>query len=153
MTTADFELRKATADDAVAVHRLLLDIEWISNSIRNDAGTAKIRIQCEKGEVWVIGFEGKIISTMFLTLDSLRDSLGQKVLSIPILTTAQQHRRKGYARLLVRQAKDVATKIGGTIEAYPKNNNGSIPLLRTEDFKIVHDKQDNDGNDLFRWSS
>jgi hypothetical protein len=106
----DCEVRKATADDAIAVHRLLLDIEWISSSIRNDVGTlTKIRAQCEKGEVWVVGLQGKVVSMMFLRLDPLSDSLGQKVLSIPIMTTTLQYRCKGYARLLVRQAKDEAT--------------------------------------------
>jgi hypothetical protein len=41
--------------------------------------------------------------------------------------------------------------ISATVEGYPKNEK-AINLLRSENFKIVPDKADNDGNDLFRWS-
>jgi hypothetical protein len=145
-------VRKAAIDDAEAVHRMLLDIEWISDSVRTDAGLVKIRDYCKKGEVWVVDLDGEVVSTMFLRLDSLSGSLGHKVLLIPILTTVQQHRCNGYAKLLIRQAKDEAMKIGGILEGHPKNDM-SINLLRAEKFELIEDNQDNNGNDLFRWPS
>jgi len=139
-------VRKAAPSEAEAIHRMLADIDWISNSVKTDDGLQKIRTFCNKGEVWVVALDREVVAMMFLRLDLVSHSL-----SIPILTTAWRHRRNGYARLLIRQAKTEAVKIGCTVEGYPKNHQ-SINLLETEHFKLIQDHVDKNGNDLFRWS-
>jgi GNAT superfamily N-acetyltransferase len=144
-------VRKASTEDAKAVHRMLSAIPWIANSVKTDSGLSKTRSRCDSGEVWVVDANGKVVSIMFLRPDSLAESLGRRSLSIPILTTLKEHRRRGYARLLVRRAKEEASNIGSTIEGYPKNDM-SRALLRSEGFELIEGCEDNHNNDLYRWT-
>ncbi len=86
-------VRKASTDDAEAVHRMLSAISWIKESLRTERGLNEIRERCKRGEVWVIDAAGDVVSTMLLQVELDGRSCGYKMLSIPILTTLKEHQR------------------------------------------------------------
>ena len=114
-------VRKATVSDAQIVHDMISAIPWISEATKSAAGLTKTQEACARGEIYVVTMNAAIVSLMWLRKDRLAASMGYNIWEIPLVTTVGGERRKGYARTLIRTAKQVA-KGGRPYRASRKQN-------------------------------
>ena len=122
------QLRLARAEEAPRIHELL----WagregigLSERVGGEAGVQWVRERCVAGEVWVIDHDEVLLSVMVL----------QKDAHIRYMTTDEQSRRAGLARLLLRHAKSLYP--GLWAEALP-DNAAAIALLKSEGFQHAY---------------
>jgi hypothetical protein len=141
-------VRKATACDAQAVHDIMSTIPWISDATKSTEGYGKTKEACIRGTVYVLTVRSTIASMMIFQKDNLAASCGYNIWRIPLIATIETEQRKGYARRLVRKAKQVASH--AAICAYAENDK-SAALLKSERFIRVRGKTDTSGHPLYEW--
>lgn len=145
-------VRQAKVVDARAVQDILIRISWIHESTKSEDGLEKLKECCGRGEVWITETSEGIFSMMILRPYSIAASRGYKILQIPIIATIETERRQGYARRLIRKAKEIAAARDAALEAYPENRK-SLDLLCSEGFEKVEGRSDESDNPLYSWSS
>jgi GNAT superfamily N-acetyltransferase len=143
-------IRKATADDAQTVHDIMCAIPWISESTKSTDGFNKNKEACVRGEVFLLTINSTVAAMMMFRKDRFAATCGYNIWNIPLVATIESERRKGYARKLVRKAKQVASR--AAICAHAENRK-SLALLKSEGFVRVRGQTDQSGHPLYEWSA
>src|SRR5271156_96191 len=143
-------IRRADASDAQAVHNIMCAIPWISEATKSADGFVKTTETCARGEVFVLVANSVIASIMIFRKNTIAASCGYNIWDIPLIATLETERRKGYARKLVRKAKQVARR--AALCAYPENKK-SLALLKSEGFVRVQGKKNLSGHPLYERSA
>jgi predicted N-acetyltransferase YhbS len=143
-------IRKATPCDAKAIWDVLQHARFLQPSYREEKFQDEIR-QTSFKDLWVAeNKNGKITSTMMVSPIATDNSGGRHFL-IPIIVTKRGYRRKGFARLLLREATKLARSEGVEIYAYAENRR-SCELLQSEGFIAVPGDSDKQRNPLYKLS-
>jgi hypothetical protein len=141
---------RADESDAQVVHDIMSAIPWINDATKSEDGLVKTKESCVRGEVFVLKVNLKIVSMMILRKDNLAASFGYNIWRIPLNATIEIARRKGHARRLVREAKQIAGD--AVIQAHVENDK-SLSLLASEGFVPVEGEADSSGHPLYEWAA
>jgi hypothetical protein len=139
-------IRRADKSDAQVVHDIMSAIPWISEATKSADGFIKTQESCARGDIYLLTFNSIVAAVMILRKASFRDNIW----SIPLIVTIESERRKGYARKLVRKAKQIVGD--GVIQAHVQNDK-SLSLLVSEGFVSVEGKVDASGHPLYKWTT
>jgi hypothetical protein len=146
-TKADM-IRRATQDDARAIHDIMCSIAWIKNTVKSEDGYVKTKESSGRGEIFVSTDNSAIIAMMILRQDMVAASLGYNIWSMPLVATIECERRKGHARRLVKAAKRT---VGDAVIQAHVQNDASLALLVSEGFIAVEGQADVSGYPLYEW--
>jgi hypothetical protein len=143
-------IRRATQSEALTIQNMMSTIPWIRTEPELRDGVAKIQDMCSRGEIYVSTKGAVIVSLMILTKDRFAASLGINNGEIRLILTIETQQRNGYARGMVRKAKQVVGD--GVIKAYVENEK-SLALLVSEGFTPVAGVADKSGYPLYQWAT
>lgn len=141
-------IRKANVSDAQAVHDIMSAVPWINEATKSAEGHAKTKEACIRGEIFVLSVGRAIVSMMIFRKDRFAGSCGYNIWHIVLLATIETEQRKGYARKLVRKAKQVASHAAICVYA---ENKKSLELLKSERFRLVRGNADISDHPLYEW--
>jgi GNAT superfamily N-acetyltransferase len=143
-------IRKATAADTQTVHDIMCSVSWISDATKSQDGYERTTESCKRGEIFLLTVDKAVAAMMMFRKDHMAASCGYHIWNIPLVVTIEAERRKGYARKLVRKAKQVASR--AAICAYAENK-WSLALLKSEGFARVRGRTDLSGHPLYEWTA
>jgi GNAT superfamily N-acetyltransferase len=143
-------IRKAIAADAQIVHDIMCSIPWINDASKSQDGYKKTTQSCERGEIFLLTVDKAVAAMMMFRKDHMAASCGYNIWNIPLVVTIEAERRKGYARKLVRKAKQVASRAAICAHA---ENKWSLALLKSEGFVRVRGQTDSSGHPLYEWTA